>query len=30
VEAFMTGKLKLQGDAMIATAMQAWFPPPGA
>ena len=25
VEAFMTGKLKLQGDVMIATAMQSWF-----
>jgi len=21
----MTGKLKLQGDMMIATAMQGWF-----
>ena len=30
VEAFMTGKLKLQGDVMIATAMQVWFPRPGA
>ena len=26
VQAFMTGKLKLQGDMMIATAMQGWFP----
>jgi putative sterol carrier protein len=25
VQAFMTGKLKLQGDMMIATAMQTWF-----
>ena len=25
VQAFMTGKLKLQGDMMIATAMQGWF-----
>ena len=25
VQAFMTGKLKLQGDTMIATAMQGWF-----
>ena len=29
VQAFMTGKLKLQGDMMIATAMQGWFPQPG-
>jgi putative sterol carrier protein len=29
VEAFMTGKLKLQGDVMIATAMQVWFPQAG-
>ena len=26
VQAFMSGKLKLQGDMMIATAMQGWFP----
>jgi putative sterol carrier protein len=25
VQAFMSGKLKLQGDMMIATAMQTWF-----
>jgi len=25
VQAFMSGKLKLQGDMMIATAMQGWF-----
>ena len=30
VQAFMTGKLKIQGDVMLATAMQTWFPPPGA
>lgn len=26
VQAFMSGKLKLAGDMMIATAMQNWFP----
>ena len=29
VQAFMTGKLKLSGDMMIATAMQGWFPQGG-
>ena len=30
VQAFMSGKLKLSGDMMIATAMQGWFPQAGA
>src|SRR5213593_2980382 len=30
VQAFMSGKLKLQGDMMIATAMQGWFPQGGS
>ena len=29
VQAFMSGKLKLSGDMMIATAMQGWFPQGG-
>jgi putative sterol carrier protein len=29
MQAFMTGKLKLAGDVMLAQAMQSWFDRPG-
>ena len=29
MQAFMTGKLKLTGDVMLAQAMQSWFDRPG-
>ena len=30
MQAFMSGKLKLQGDMMFAQTMQGWFQPPTA
>jgi putative sterol carrier protein len=30
MQAFMSGKLKLQGDMMFAQTMQTWFQPPTA
>jgi len=29
MQAFMTGKLKITGDVMLAQAMQSWFDRPG-